>query len=262
MLFLLSKTRNNKMVHPIEPASAFSFPKIMLPEFYQTKKIIAVALACLAFFGLQFCYSWTAAAGIAVACSTITLLSETFLRTDDEQKLDWFSWDQINTINLVIGVALRLLLLPVAVTLMTACGRMPLQNVALKIMAGDLRLILLAILVAPIAEEILFRGFIHERIEDLLNLVDRHVIQVTHLKGLVSVALPSMLFGLIHITGAQVVKSSMRIVIFCMATAAGFMLLMKKKIDQSLLSPIAIHSTQNTGFTLGLLAARRLMILR
>ena len=225
---------------------------------FQVQKAAAVGLACILFFGVQWCCSWTLATGIALGCSAITVLSEAFLRKDDAQNTDWTNRD-FDRRELLLQVALRLSVLPALVGLTTAFGALPLQAIATHILAGNKKIILLVALIAPIVEEIIFRGFVQERLEDLATLVDRHLYSLSKtVKDRFSMIAQSLLFGSVHITGGQVAKQSGKIVVFCATSFLGAIFTQAKKEDRSLLSPIALHSSQNTGVVLGLLAGCRL----
>ena len=244
------------------PQFIFRWPKALTLqpyralERYQVQKVAAVAIASLLFFGVQFYCSWALSGGIALSCSVITLLSETFLRKENIENVDWFSRD-INKKQLMIQVAFRLAILPIILSLQIAFGTTPVQAIASHILNGNLRMILLVILVAPVAEEILFRGFIQERTEDLLNLVDRYIHRLSEpTKKYVSIALQAPLFGTIHIVGAQVANRSMKVLVFCMTSLLGAVLAWIKVMEESLLPPLVLHSAQNTGVVLGLLAGR------
>lgn len=225
---------------------------------FQAQKAAAVGLASILFFGVQWCCSWHMAAGIGLACSAVTVLSETFLRQNDDQNIDWTNRD-FDRKNVLLEVALRLTLLPALVCLTTAFGLLPLQSVGAHILAGNKKIILLAALIAPIVEEILFRGFLQERIEDLVNLADRHLCSLPQgAKEWFGIISQTLLFGSLHITGSQVVNQSKRIAVFCSTSFQGLIFTLAKKRDKSLLSPIAIHSAQNSGMILGLLAGSNL----
>jgi membrane protease YdiL (CAAX protease family) len=71
-----------------------------------------------------------------------------------------------------------------------------------------------------------------------------------------STVMQSLCFGAIHITGNQVATLSNKVSVLFSTSILGFWLTLNKHKDRSLLSPIAIHSAQNTGMTLGLLASR------
>ncbi len=225
---------------------------------FQVQKATAVGLASILFFGMQWCYSWPLAAGIGLACSAVTVLSEAFLRQNDDMNTDWTNRD-FDRKSALFSVALRLTLLPAIVGLATASGILPLQSVGAHILAGNKKIILLAALIGPIAEEILFRGFLQERMEDLANLADRHLSPLPQAaKEWFAIVSQTVLFGSLHITGTQVVNQSKRFVVFCSTSFLGLILTLAKKEDKSLLSPIAIHSAQNSGIVLGLLGGSRL----
>lgn len=224
----------------------------------QVQKAAAVALSCILFFGFQLCCSWSLTAGIALACSAVTLLSEALLRKGSDENTNWMNLD-IDPKFLMIQVAIRLTILPVFIALITSFGVLPLQEVALQLLAGDWRIIFLVTLVAPVAEEFFFRGFIQERLEDLAVLVNRHIYPLSRdARDWFSTVSQSLLFGAVHILGGQVHTRVAKILVFCQITGLGFVLAWIKAVDKSLLSPIAIHSAQNTGATLGLLAAKAL----
>ena len=225
-------------------------------ETFQLEKIAAVAIASIAFFACQMGCSFPIVAGIAFLSSTVTLLSETFLRTNGKENIRWFNFD-FDPWLMMVQVAARLLVLPIIVGIVTLSGIAPMQAVAYKIMAGNLKMILIATVVAPFAEEILFRGFIQERLEDVANLCDQYIYPLSdRVKQGFSMCLQSLFFGSIHITGTQVANLSHKIAVLCSTSFFAFLLTFLKNNDKSLVAPIAIHSAQNTGFSLGLLASR------
>ncbi len=217
---------------------------------------MAVAIASIGFFAFQMSCSFPTVAAMTFLCSSVTLLSEAFLRTKGKENIRWFNFD-FNPVTMTIQVALRLLVLPVMVGLMTLSGVAPLQAVALQIMAGNLKVIFIATVVAPLAEEILFRGFIQEQLENVANLCDQYIYPLSgRVKKGFSIGLQSLCFGSIHIVGNQVADVSKKIIVLVSTTVFGLWLTLMKNRDQSLVSPIAIHSSQNTGYSLGLLASR------
>jgi membrane protease YdiL (CAAX protease family) len=151
-------------------------------------------------------------------------------------------------------VALRLILVPIFIGLSIAMGTAPMQNVVVQLMNRNVRMIFLVTVSAPIAEEILFRGFLQERIEDVITLVGRVICPVSKaVKKYVSLFLQAVVFGLVHIPGKQVVETAKKIHVFIAITITGLWLGWRKNKDKSLLSPIAIHASQNTGVVLGAL---------
>ncbi|MFI5333932.1 MAG: CPBP family intramembrane glutamic endopeptidase [Chlamydiales bacterium] len=249
---------------PLAAPPIARWPQILTLEPYQTlefaqiAKVAAVGLACLLFFGAQMCCSLTVTAGVAATCSLITLLSETFLRRHNPQNINWLNFD-FEKSELMIHLAIRLIALPLIAALMTACGILPLQAVAIEIMKGDADLILLVTLIAPLAEEILFRGFIQERLEDIASMASHYLYPLSNAATMqIAAVAQSLLFGAIHIIGNQVGQRSMAIVVFGATSLLGLILAQSKNEHASLLPAIAIHSSQNTGFTLGLLGGQAL----
>jgi len=220
---------------------------------FQVQKIAMVAIACLMLFGFQLSCSLMASTAIAFTCSAITLLSETFLRKNDPKNCNWLKHD-FDKKQMMKEVALRLILVPIVLGVSIAMGTAPMQNVVVQLMNGNVRMIFLATICAPIGEEILFRGFLQERIEDIITLLGRVIYPVSKtVKKYASLFLQAVVFGLVHIPGKQVVETANKIRIFVSITVAGLWFGSRKNKDKSLLSPIAIHGSQNTGVVLGAL---------
>lgn len=247
------------MLQPLSKPS-FQWPQALTLEPYrnlkmhQIQKVALVAIGCLLFFGLQCGYALSLCIGIAFTCSVITLLSEAFLRKDDPNNPNWLNRD-FDTTELIHFVAMRLLLLPVLLGLITAFGMTPFQGAAIEMMKGNLKIILLSTMIAPIAEEILFRGFFQERLEDLMTFAEQRIGTISQeIKEYVPMCLQALTFGAAHITGNQVLEKGMKKFILLGTTFFGFLCTTGKKEDKSLLTPIAMHASQNTGLTLGLLS--------
>lgn len=227
-------------------------------KIYQMQKIVAVAIACLLFFAIQIGCSWTIAFKVSFICSTITLLSEIFLRDHHKQKSNWQT-DTDSVKRLMTLTAHHVLGVIASVALVTALGIMPAQAVTIAILSGNMKLIGLVTLVAPFTEEILFRGFIQERLEDVVTLVGRYIHPLPkNAKTYFATSIQSLLFGAIHITGGQIVKKSMRIIVFIQVTLAGLLQTYIKNRYDSLFVPVVTHSAHNTGIVLGLHAGNLL----
>jgi membrane protease YdiL (CAAX protease family) len=220
---------------------------------YQIQKVMAVALGCLAFFTIQFGLGLAISAGIGLGCATITLCSEQTLRTDPKKNIDWLRPSPFK--QLIPRVALHALGVILYAGLTTAAGVVPIQAVAALILAKNLKVILIATLIAPITEEILYRGFIQERLEDVATLIDRHICRLkTTTKERCSAVVQALLFGAMHTVSGQVVGLTNK-VITCLTTAlTGYYLTHLKNKHKSLLSSITFHSAHNTGIVLGMLA--------
>lgn len=241
-----------------------TWPRALTLEPYQNlqrhqwQKVATVGLACILLLGIQLSCSLPVIVGVTFLCTVTTLLSEALLRNEGGTDSNWCNVN-FNKKDMLIDVALRLIAIPIIVGLITASGFLPLQAVAIAIMNRNVRIILLATVIAPIAEEIIFRGFLQERFEDLAILVDRYIHPLSEeIKMGFSIAAQALIFGAMHITGSQIVQKSSKIIVFLKTSLFGAWLGYCKQRDASLLSPIAIHSAHNTGATLGMLFGKLL----
>lgn len=252
--------------HHSQPATVHSSNRCIshynYSPYHTVFKVTSVALACLTFFGLQMGFTWMAAGAVAAICSTVTLLSELFLRTGEgknqrgwySQHLhidNWFGRGKANIVGLMIIAAIRVIAVAILVSLFS-----PIQTIAYLIMSKNIRIILLVTLIGPIAEEILFRGFLKERLEDLGSLVEDYIYPIS-----ACVIKPdafgdlgsSILFGSVHIIGDQVIGLASKVAVFVVTACLGLLLCGLKDGDESMISPIIFHISQNVGFTLGIL---------
>ncbi|NGX56658.1 MAG: hypothetical protein K1060chlam5_00901 [Candidatus Anoxychlamydiales bacterium] len=218
---------------------------------HQTIKIIAVALSCIAFFALQMGFSWAISVSIASVCCLTTLLSEKFLRTNHEKEINWFSISNIDKKKLLTTIKIKLLITPVFIGLLTVLGLNFPQTIISLICEKNLEILLLVNLIAPIVEEIFFRGFIQERIEDITTFIINPVFD-SKIKFISTLA-TSIIFGFIHIIGSQVPTQIGKFFVFTSITSLGLTLGLSKNKDLSILSPISIHLANNIGITIGLL---------
>lgn len=215
----------------------------------QAVKVASVALASLAMFSLQLQCSLLFALKISSICSTVTLISEKLKNQDS----NWFS--PINQQELFPDLFKRLLLFPICTGLFYTAFGLPVLVVAQKILFCDLRVIFMTTAVAPVVEEVLFRGFIQERIEDMTFLTNRYVYPLSaQTREKVSCATQAIFFGLCHLPGKQVIGSFIDKLFVCSTiTFSGYCYGKAKNKDQSLLSSIALHAIQNVTLALGLL---------
>lgn len=248
------------MITPVlyRESTSLGWPESFPLKSHQALKVAAVALACLSLFSIQLGFSLGVGISISLGCATVTLLSEK-LRGNTS---DWFGVKDIDTRALSTEIALRFIVVPIWVGLAYSLIGLPAQVVMQQLLSGNIRTIFLATVIAPIAEEILFRGFVQERAEDIANLVDRYIYPVSfENQKIIGCAVQGLLFGAVHIIGAQVQASRMvKAIFFLNLSWVGLYLGYIKSRDNSLLSPMALHSTQNSTITLGLLAFRRLIL--
>jgi len=246
------------MINGIAIASNF-FDKTEVLKKQQALKIAAVALACIAFFSFQTGLSWPIVGIIAFACSLTTFFSEIFLRNNDNSECGWFSISKNNLHSLIAQVSLRLLLIPIYIGIITAMGAVSPQVITSLILTKNLKLILLVTLIGPITEEIIFRGFVQERIEDVISLADKYIspfskkLRTRSIESLGNIA-TSLLFGYTHIIGGQIVHESYKKIVFISTSIIGYMLGGMKLKHRSLISPIGCHVAHNTGNVIGILS--------
>lgn len=224
----------------------------------QAEKTTAVAVACILLFGAQLALPMATVAHIAFSCSVITFISEKYLRTENEQN----SWFNIHTVNVqaVVGqIAIMLTIQTIAGIVLTLLNIAPPQTVAQLIAQRDIRIIVLATLVAPLAEEIFFRGFVMERIEDSITLFNRHVYtiyppcvvlddQESHIRSQIRQSEichlgQAIIFGAIHMRSSQTKWANA--FIFGVTTWFGIVFSKVKECTGALIHPIIAHSIHN-----------------
>lgn len=218
-------------------------------------KVATVALAAIAFFTIQQRQSLGTACAIAGTMSTLTGLSEYYLRQDPSfprSASNWFNTQSLHGKELVVFFCGALCANLIAGIIFSFMNISIGQHVQELIKKRDLRILLIATVIAPFCEEILFRGFLKERIEDACALFSRFVKplsddfveQVSHLGQ-------SLIFGYAHIHPMQTLRAN--ILIFFNTSLIGFSLGSVKDYCSTLVSPICIHMTINTTVTARLL---------
>ena len=210
----------------------------------QWMKVSAVAVACFSLLALQFRCSLGVSLAISLGCSVITLFSESFRAN----KNDWFKITEINTTQLLVEIGVYLIIFPICLHFACTALGLPLQFAALKLMEYDLRSIFLAAVLAPIAEEIVFRGFVQERIEDALQWAHQYAPLGERNKKIITYLGQSALFTIAHFRMGQMIQGTiMKTLFFSRLLYNGFYFGWKKDADQSIVSPILAHAGQNIG---------------
>lgn len=221
------------------------------------KKVLSVALASLAFFALQLSLSFPLAFAISFAITTLTYLSEKYLRTD-QQRNDWFNTN-FDQKELTFWASL-LILRPIIIQILCWSLGIPLPAIpqaglAEAILAQPWRMIPIATIVAPVAEEILFRGVLLERLEDATQLLSRHtfVKLSKNTQEFCCDVIQAVVFGALHIN--QTIKKAMQMPLFLGLSFMGYIFaLLKRENNNSLVAPAVIHSANNTGAVIGIFA--------
>lgn len=246
------------MVAPTQPTSV----KIPLINFQfeltaKDKKVLAVAIATLVLLGVQLGASIPFTLLATYFVTTLTHFSETNIRTEPHQQNDWFNteFDQ-STVKIFSAF---LILRPIVIRIFChALGiplpGMPQEGVVKLIIEKPWRMIPMATIVAPIAEEILFRGFLLERFEDLTHLLNRHKICLLSQKAQqeISNIAQAIIFGAVHLT-AKIEEGMMIPVVFSLSFF-GYIGGLLKRQDRTLISPVVIHSANNVSAVMHIFA--------
>lgn len=215
----------------------FIKPEIQITAHH--KKILAVALATFALLALQMGISLSIAFAVTCVTTTLTYFSK--------NKGDWFNtdfdWKQATFLTgflflrpLIIHVVCSVFGFPLPL--------IPQEGLVELIYSKPWKMIPIATIVAPVAEEILFRGFLLERLEDLAGWVNRHVVKLgSETRKTVADVVQAVLFGAVHLRSK--IQEGMQIPILITLSAFGYLAAFFKRQDQSLLSPMVVHSANN-----------------
>lgn len=222
-------------------------------------KIASIAIATFALFSAQLRFSLAFASMMTATFTSLTALSEYFLRRNSTIPIagsNWFSTERVSgkklltdfciilSINLIAGLIFSFLNISIG------------QYAQELIKKRDLRTLLIAPIIAPICEEILFRGFLKERLEDGCTLFSRFIKPISDdTNKLLSNVGQAILFGIGHMNALQ--TRAMNVFIFCATSLVGFIAGYKKDLSSSLIPPICTHMSINTGVTTRLLIFNR-----
>lgn len=218
-------------------------------------KVVSVGIASFAFLTIQMGAPIAFAGTTAVFFCSTTFLSEWFIK-DGTNTLSfsskWFSTDRFNAKEIGLFILVALSANGVAGLIFTALGISNGQHVSQLLKTGNWHIIGIAVLVAPICEEILFRGFLKDRIQDVCYLTNRYIYRLSDdASDLFPIVGQAIIFGLGHMNSLQSTAAN----IFLFATTTGMGIL--QGIEQSLLTPIVRHMTINSAVTLRLLTFGR-----
>jgi membrane protease YdiL (CAAX protease family) len=221
------------------------------------KKVLAVALATLVFLGLQMGVSLPIAFVACCFTSALTYLGEKYIRISPEQQNDWFNvkFDKkLMTFWSAFAILRPIIIRIVCLALGIPLPGMAQEGVVKAILSRPWFMIPLATVIAPIVEEILFRGFLMERFEDLTHLLNRHKIcrLSASVQQKISNLAQAIIFGAIHLRNK--IEEGMALPIFFALSLHGYVAGMFKKKDQSLISPIVTHSANNIGAVIQILS--------
>lgn len=224
------------------------------------KKVMAVALASLLLFGLQLGLSLSMTLAITFLTTVLTYLSEKYIRTEPQQQNDWFNTD-FNKKQMTFLVVF-LLLRPLIIQIVCLAFGIPLPFVpqvelVQMLLSRPWVMIPIATIIAPIGEEILFRGFLLERLEDVTHLLNRHKIcslSATAQQEISNIA-QAIIFGAIHLR--KKIQEGWKFPVFFVLSVIGWGFGEFKRKDRTLLSPMAIHSANNASAVIHVFATQR-----
>lgn len=164
----------------------------------ELEKVTAATFACGVFYGCQFLIPAATVIKVTIVCVASTLIAEKTIRKSDHST-SWFNTEKIGRAALIREAALFFIAQTVFGIAMTKLGVAPIQHISNLILQRNIRAIAI-VLIAPLSEEILFRGFLKERIEDLVHLVSNFQNNTAHK---ISNIIQAALFGLVHINTMQ-----------------------------------------------------------
>lgn len=239
-------------------------------NFYNTKpslplsnkaiiaKVAAVTAATFLFFSLQLPVGIVLTCRIALAVSATTIISEKFIRPLNPyiKSIDWLNRD-FDKDELKKTLTKHFVIVLVVNAIVFGFFIPPIQT-AFGFHALGLQNLFKATVLAPIAEEILFRGFLQERIEDVYILMNAYVITIKTVDiKVISSLVTNLLFGAAHIVGNQVVPAA-SLYILCVTTQIGLSLSNLKEKENSLIPSVVAHMVQNAGNFSGLIIAKQI----
>lgn len=243
---------------PVNYNKYIAYPSLPLSNKAIIAKVAAVTAATFLFFSLQFPVGIVLTCRIALAVSATTILSEKVIRPLNPyiKSIDWLNRD-FDKDELKKTLTKRFVILLVVNALVFGFLIPPIQT-AFGFHALGLQNLFKATVLAPIAEEILFRGFLQERIEDFYILMNAYVITIpTEAVEVISIVVTNLLFGAAHIIGNQVVPAA-SLYIFYVTTMIGFFLSSLKEKENSLIPSMVTHMVQNAGNFSGLIIAKQI----
>lgn len=129
-----------------------------------------------------------------------------------------------------------------------------LQKVSEEIAKRDLFTLALSVFIAPITEEILFRGYLEERTHDVLSLISRYIYPMSqNIRSEITRLFSSTAFGLMHITSSQVEGVKRKIVVFFDTALSGYFSSLMKQNHNQLITSITVHCINNVSCILRIL---------
>lgn len=225
------------------------FEKIKIDKPLLTK-IVLVSLSTFTFLSLQVSSTNALKYKLSFFTGATTYICEKIFPKNYTE--DWMkkSFDTACKVTLVVLLYyfadfLHTILLPIEKN-----GSV-LQKVAEEIAKRDLFTLALSVFIAPITEEILFRGYLEERTHDVLSVISRYIYPISqNIRSEITRLFSSTAFGLMHITSSQVEGIKRKIVVFFDTALSGYFSSVMKQNHNQLITSINVHCINNVSCVL------------
>ncbi len=222
----------------------------------RAQKVLATALATFALLAIQLGFSLAISFSVTCLFAALTFLAETYLPKEAHDQREWFTLD-FSKRELFFWCTLLLAAPFLATLFRSALGLppppIPQTGLVEMILARPWRMISIAVLLAPIVEEILFRGFLLERLEDGLYLFSRFIHPLSlGCQRKVSNIGQALIFSAVHFRSK--VEESAKKILFISIALVGHGFGEVKRTRNGLIYPMVCHSIKNLSFVVSLLS--------
>jgi membrane protease YdiL (CAAX protease family) len=221
-------------------------------------KTCSVAISSYIFFKELNGFSLKNSTGLALSASVLTLVLEK-IRPKSKETTDWFEcykldlksmpgalheekFTQIQFLSKVVNIQH---VVSIAGLFYSACFGFFQKDLISFISENKLKLIPMTVVICPIVEEILFRGFLKEWLEIGCDQINRHIYAISkESQHHISNFAQAILFGAVHMMSKNKTENAL---IFASTGILGVIQGQWKRFEEgSLLTPIKQHIKQNT----------------
>lgn len=208
----------------------------------QAKKIAAVAVASLIFFHVQWGLSLKSSIALTLLCCTLTHLSKRYLSHHTE--INWFNTEFRKKALVFWSVVFLLQPLFWHILFLPTVRSRKAQHPPVLMDFPPLKLFIVpsikSVIVGPIIEEILCRGWLLERLEETVFLISRHIVQVPKQKqAKIANSIQALIFALGHWN-----NNNFRFFLLP-KLATGYLLARMKNQHETLIISMVAHSMLN-----------------